>query len=1536
MPATEQTWYNQKVMHIVFGASAVVMMIATLWLLAKDHNREWKDWQLDNRKKEAWMIQARHDSLKDQFDDMMAAYDSEMLRVQAESIDPAIIEEFKQLVSAEAARLEGEADADSTELSFPKLNDAVIDFDQALEVVADEKEAAGEEDADTATLDAAISDAVSARKDVLEVMDDYIAEARQREKVLVGSRKFAAADKTAAVSELGLMIGGGASEADKEAIQERIDGYTEKIADLTEQIAAAKNYRMSLQAVQNRIDAERAAIAKEKSALTTELARLEDQVYKNTTNPLEWVTRWPVLNALYDGNVRIDQIWLPDLTINYNFSNPARFDRCKTCHQSISQSAAGTPTEPAYPAMPDEEREQNIVLATPDSAPEADAKLRDVYGLVLASEGVINYSDVTVKYVLPESAAAKAGLESGDVIKLVGDQPVYDLATVENFLLADRSEWGEESPALLTIKRGLDHPFTTHPRLDLFLTDSSPHPEKDFGCTICHDGQGSGTEFPWTSHTPNNAEQQIEWTREYGWFDNHHWIFPMKPSRFAESNCLKCHHEKGGLEPSEEFPEPPAPKLVEGWTLVQDYGCFGCHEINGYNGPDERIGPDLRLEPNYAEVAQQILRDDGLAEEHRELAERLVQVPDDVRTRNQLFVAIRQDKTLAASKDAAEEAQLNAATHKLSDGLKDVESPGSYRKVGPSLRFLESKVEADWLYSWIEKPANFRPSTKMPQFFGLHEHLQDADDADQLAESQRFEPVEIKALTEFLLSNSDEFEYLEKPAEVTEEPSAERGAWQFESRGCLACHAHEQFPGIAADQGPDLSRLAAKFDSKKGEDWLYSWVKQPHRYHVRTKMPVLYLDPIAEKGADGKPTGKVTDPAADIVAFLKSTKTDWTPGDVPTGAWSADELEALTDLAVEWLSSDAIPTARAKEFIQNGIPDHLEPKLKSDEKLLVKAVFNEGTRQEQLTQYVARRTISKYGCFGCHDIPGYEDAKPIGAALAEWGRKDSSKLAFENIHKFLEGHGNPNHAAHADDGHGDDEQHAGDDTYAAHGEDDEHAGHGHLDPADFDPDTSYYIQSLNGHSRDGFIWQKLRMPRSYDYKTTRNKGFNERLRMPLFPFDAEQREAVITFVLGLVNESPGEKYVYQPDERQQAIVEGRQVLERFNCAGCHTLRMEEWQLAFEEGTFDSQSEIVDYPFLQEHFSSSEIAESLAKDNRGLYHATLQGHPVFNQETGQPERVDEDGLPLEEDDDESDPYYMFKLWGNTLLEGQPWLMGVQDLMVPAARDDYGPLNGEAYPAWGGDLSRYLFPQVIAKAKENNPQVKGSEAWGWLPPPLMAEGDKVQTDWLHGFLMDPFPVRPAVVMRMPNFRMSSDEAAKLVDYFAAASGAEFPYEYKDRQSASHLAEQEGRLGEAMNIVVNGNYCVKCHGVAEFYPQGDETTFGPNLADVHRRLRPEYLRNWIANPKRILPYTGMPVNIPYKPDAENLGGIAQSLFEGTSIAQVNGLVDLLLNFDSYAKRQTQVSPMVKAAADKAKADADTEEPQTSDAQPDKLPRR
>ena len=124
----------------------------------------------------------------------------------------------------------------------------------------------------------------------------------------------------------------------------------------------------------------------------------------------------------------------------------------------------------------------------------------------------------------------------------------------------------------LTVRRGLPHPYVSHPRLDLFVGSLSPHPQAVFACTVCHSGQGSATEFKWASHTPNSSKEMAEWKREHGWFDNHHWIYPMHPKRFMESGCLQCHHNVTELERSEKFPESPAPKVTKGRELIAKYG----------------------------------------------------------------------------------------------------------------------------------------------------------------------------------------------------------------------------------------------------------------------------------------------------------------------------------------------------------------------------------------------------------------------------------------------------------------------------------------------------------------------------------------------------------------------------------------------------------------------------------------------------------------------------------------------------------------------------------------------------------------------------------------------------------------------------------------------------------------------------------------------------------------------------------------------------------------------------------------------------
>ncbi|MFM9060008.1 MAG: hypothetical protein ACKOSQ_12960, partial [Planctomycetaceae bacterium] len=372
----------------------------------------------------------------------------------------------------------------------------------------------------------------------------------------------------------------------------------------------------------------------------------------------------------------------------------------------------------------------------------------------------------------------------------------------------------------------------------------------------------------------------------------------------------------------------------------------------------------------------------------------------------------------------------------------------------------------------------------------------------------------------------------------------------------------------------------------------------------------------------------------------------------------------------------------------------------------------------------------------------------------------------------------------------------------------------------------------------------------------------------------------------------------------QARLDGLVVAEQYNCGGCHTLQMDRWDIRYKPESLGTAPAIADYPFLSPHFTPQEIAASLMTDRQGRRRTTLHGMPVLNGETGRPQRVDEEGTPVEDDDEEATGQAVM-LWHDALVDGEPRQVGGPNVAVP----DDAIRAGRHYPAQGGDLARLLFPVVIADEKQVNPNVKADDAWGWLPPPLVGEGRKVQSAWLHKFLLDPHPIRPPAVLRMPKFNFSSAQAGALVDYFAAVDGADSPYIADPRLGESSLADVEktrpDHLDGALRIVTNNNYCVKCHLVGDYVPPGSVKALAPQLQQVHERLQPGYVHDWIANPKRFLPYTGMPVNIPFN------APVSQDLYRGTSEQQVDALTDLLMHFDQFAKRKMSLEALLRQPA-------------------------
>src|ERR1039457_7243811 len=92
-------------------------------------------------------------------------------------------------------------------------------------------------------------------------------------------------------------------------------------------------------------------------------------------------------------------------------------------------------------------------------------------------------------------------------------------------------------------REGKSQPSRPHPPI--------PHSLDEFGCVMCHRGQGAAT----TSEEAHSGT--VAWDQ------------PMLPARYLESSCGQCHLDK------------PAgtPRLNTGRAMLARYGCVRCHNV---------------------------------------------------------------------------------------------------------------------------------------------------------------------------------------------------------------------------------------------------------------------------------------------------------------------------------------------------------------------------------------------------------------------------------------------------------------------------------------------------------------------------------------------------------------------------------------------------------------------------------------------------------------------------------------------------------------------------------------------------------------------------------------------------------------------------------------------------------------------------------------------------------------------------------------------------------------------------------------------
>jgi len=208
-----------------------------------------------------------------------------------------------------------------------------------------------------------------------------------------------------------------------------------------------------------------------------------------------------------------------------------------------------------------------------------------VHGVVFYNQFFHKWQDYQTTYYDQALTMAKTGAEKAS---LTGRSPRIEQVIVTQFgdTRVDRCTTchiAMDDPRF----EKYAHPLKTHPYVSL-LGDRQVngkwerrHKFSDFGCTVCHDGQGRGL----MTHYSHGEDHY--WPDPLlGYVVQANWRVDLQPrlkgKQFMEVNCVQCHTE-------ENF--AAAATVTRGRKVFFSSNCYGCHKIEGMS--DGTLGPEL-------------------------------------------------------------------------------------------------------------------------------------------------------------------------------------------------------------------------------------------------------------------------------------------------------------------------------------------------------------------------------------------------------------------------------------------------------------------------------------------------------------------------------------------------------------------------------------------------------------------------------------------------------------------------------------------------------------------------------------------------------------------------------------------------------------------------------------------------------------------------------------------------------------------------------------------------------------------------------
>jgi cytochrome c2 len=577
-----------------------------------------------------------------------------------------------------------------------------------------------------------------------------------------------------------------------------------------------------------------------------------------------WILSQPMLDFV-NPVIKIDQVVLNDLSIDMNYMNVPRVDRCQTCHRAIDTPGWESKAEAAR--LGKELQEKLDAYQIPqEKRKETEERIAQLKRIQEAPNDILNPWRTHPKLDLyVGSASVHPLLEYGCTVCHRGQDRATEFGRAGHTPASPRMEhrWAERTMLSLG--------FFPLPR--------------DFA------------------------------KRNWGYEENEFIETPMYPRHYYEAGCIKCHSGQMAVDRGDD--------ITKATQTVELYGCYACHKIANWRFTDLRKpGPDLGgiAEKTTPEWAFRWISEPRNFRSTTRMPSFFYQrnmidpsvVPPQERAHNiklqdaeiHAIVSFLFDKSThrvwqqPAAGDATRGKQLVGSvgcmgchidTEQFKDektGLMRVARREDFpleRNYGFNLTGVGTKANPAWIYNWVKNPKAYYADAPMPSL-----RLTDQEAADvtaYLVTMQKpafmnapIRPPDAQAVHDlakgYLINTLSDVEAETKLRSMSQhEQLVYLGQRSIEKYGCYSCHNIKGFEGlkpIGTELTVEGSKALHLFDfgfmndeQWKNEDgttehvihtvpsWVYNKLRNPRIYDDRRtkvyndklKMPNFHLSP---------------------------------------------------------------------------------------------------------------------------------------------------------------------------------------------------------------------------------------------------------------------------------------------------------------------------------------------------------------------------------------------------------------------------------------------------------------------------------------------------------------------------------------------------------------------------------------------------------------------------------------------------------------------------------------------------------------------